>query len=119
VVSEQEVDALKFARCYRDGSAAVAAGQWVRARTVLAGGLGLWRGDPLCDVPSQLLRDAEAPALERLRLQAMHWRIDADLRRGDSGGLVPELHELTDAYPLDERFHAQLMTVLAPQRSAG
>ena len=71
VVSEQEVDALRFARCCQDGSMAFGAGQWAKARTAFADGLRLWRGDPLSDVQSQLLRDAEAPALERLRLQAL------------------------------------------------
>jgi DNA-binding SARP family transcriptional activator len=113
VASEQEVDALRFSRCYRDGAAAFAAGQWAQARTALAAGLELWRGDPLSDVPSQLLRDAEAPALERLRLQGLHWRIDACLRLGDAGELVPELQELIGTHPLHEHFHAQLMTALA------
>jgi DNA-binding SARP family transcriptional activator len=113
VVSEQVVDALRFARCYRDGAVAFTAGRWAQARTALAGGLGLWRGNPLCDVPSQLLRDAEAPALEQLRLQALHWRIDADLRLGTVSGLIPELQELIHAHPLHEHFHAQLMTALA------
>jgi DNA-binding SARP family transcriptional activator len=113
VVSEQEVDALRFARCCQDGSMAFGAGQWAKARTAFADGLRLWRGDPLSDIQSQLLRDAEAPALERLRLQALHCRIDADLRLGRVDELVPELQELIDLYPLDEHFHAQLMTALA------
>ena len=113
VVSEQEVDALRFVRCYRDGAASFTAGQWAQARSELATGLGLWRGDPLSDVPSQVLRDAEAPALERLRLQALQWRIDADLRLGGAGALIPELQELIRVHPLHEHFHAQLMTALA------
>jgi DNA-binding SARP family transcriptional activator/tetratricopeptide (TPR) repeat protein len=113
VVSEEEVDALWFARCYQDGAMAFAAGRWAQARTAFADGLSLWRGDPLADIPSQLLRDAEAPALQRLRLLALHCRIDADLRLGGADELTPELQELIHAHPLYEHFHAQLMTALA------
>jgi DNA-binding SARP family transcriptional activator/tetratricopeptide (TPR) repeat protein len=118
-VGEEEVDALRFARACRDGAAAYGAGQWATARTALAGGLALWRGDPLADVPSQLLRDAEVPALHRLRLQALHWRIDADLQLGGGAELVAELQELTSREPLDEQLHALLMTALARCGRAG
>jgi DNA-binding SARP family transcriptional activator len=111
--AEDEVDALRFARAYRDGAAAYRAGQWATARAALAGGLALWRGDPLADVPSQLLRDAEVPVLDRLRMQALQWRIDADLQLGGSEELVAELQELTSREPLCEQVHGQLMTALA------
>lgn len=111
--AEEEVDALWFTRAYRDGAAAHQAGQWAAARAALAGGLALWRGDPLADVPSQLLRDAEAPALDRMRIQALQWRIDCDLQLGGSEELVAELQELTAREPLREQLHALLMTALA------
>jgi len=111
--AEDEVDALRFVRAYRDGAVAYRAGQWAAARAALAGGLALWRGDPLADVPSQLLRDAEVPALDRLRMQALQWRIDADLQLGGSEELVAELEELTSREPLCEQLQGQLMTTLA------
>lgn len=111
--SEDEVDALRFARAYHDGGAAYRAAQWSAARAVLAAGLDLWRGEVLSDVRSQLLRDAERPALERLRLQALQWRIDCDLRLGGGGELVNELRFLIAHEPLHEQLYAMLMTALA------
>jgi DNA-binding SARP family transcriptional activator/tetratricopeptide (TPR) repeat protein len=112
-VEEDEVDALRFASCYRIGAAAVRAVDWTRARVALADGLALWRGIPLADVPSQSLRDSTTPVLDQMRLQALHWRIDADLRFGTGDDLVPELHRLIAEQPLREHFHAQLMIALS------
>lgn len=111
-VAEEELDILLFRIRYRDGAAAIGRGDWAAARSALAASLALWRGDPLADVPSDLLRDAETPALEQARLQALQWRIEADLRLGGGDELVPELRELTRLNPLDESFHGQLMTAL-------
>jgi len=111
--AEEEVDALRFVRACQDGAAAYRAGQWAAARAALAGGLALWRGDALADVPSQLLRDAEVPVLDRLRIQALQWRIDADLQLGGGEELVAELQKLTSREPLREQLQALLMTALA------
>jgi DNA-binding SARP family transcriptional activator len=111
--AENEVDALRFACACRDGATAYRAGQWAAASAALAGGLSLWRGDPLSDIPSQLLRDAEVPALHQQRLQARQWRIEADLRLGGGEDLVSELHELTALEPLREQLAVLLMTALA------
>jgi DNA-binding SARP family transcriptional activator/tetratricopeptide (TPR) repeat protein len=74
--------------------------------------LGLWRGEPLADVPSETLhRDAVARLAEQ-RLDALQRRIEADLGLGRHAGLVAELRVLTDKYPLREQFWAQLMTAL-------
>ncbi len=75
--------------------------------------LGLWRGTPLADVSSRALRDAWVPHLEQVRVQALEWRIEADLHEGRHERLIPELRELTGHHPLRERFHAQLMLALA------
>ena len=112
-VTDDEVDALRFARACREGAAAYRSGQWTAARNALAGGLALWRGDPLADIPSQLLRDAEVPSLHRQRLQALQWRIDADLQLGGGEELVAELETLIAQEPLREQLHALLMTALA------
>ena len=117
--AEEDVDALRFTQAYRDGAAAYGAGRWAAASAALTQGLALWRGDPLADVPSQLLRDAEAPALDRLRLQALQWRIAADLRLGGGEELVTELQDLTAREPLREQLHALLMTALARCGRAG
>jgi DNA-binding SARP family transcriptional activator len=117
--AEEEVDALRFAGACRAGGAAYRAGQWAAASAMLASGLGLWRGDPLADVPSQLLRDAAVPPLLRLRGQALQWRIDADLRLGGGEELVAELQELVVREPLREQLHELLMIALARCGRAG
>jgi DNA-binding SARP family transcriptional activator len=110
--SDDEVDLLQFGRLCREGGAAVRAGSWPRASQVLAEALGLWRGPALADVPSQLLAQNEVPRLDRLRLQAQEWRIDADLHLGRHADLVPDLQALAAEYPLREKVHAQLMLAL-------
>ncbi|WP_309115127.1 BTAD domain-containing putative transcriptional regulator [Saccharothrix sp.] len=73
--------------------------------------LDLWRGEPLADVRSDALQ-VEVEALEEERLAALERRVDADLERGGSAELVPELRTLTARYPLRERFWGQLMLAL-------
>ena len=111
-LAEHELDALEFEdRCR--AAFALPAGGWAERRTALAGALGLWRGRPLADVESQLLRDAHLPRLELLRTEALERRIEADLELGRHGDLVAELRELVREQPLNERLHAQLISALA------
>ncbi|WP_447004490.1 BTAD domain-containing putative transcriptional regulator [Saccharothrix isguenensis] len=74
--------------------------------------LGLWRGSPLSDVPSDVLHPDEVAPLVEEHLAVVERRIDADLEAGRTGELVAELRSLTREHPLRERFWAQLMTVL-------
>jgi DNA-binding SARP family transcriptional activator/tetratricopeptide (TPR) repeat protein len=106
---EEEVDLLRFRRLYREGGAAVRAGQWARAAETLGEALGIWRGAPLADIPGELLHRDEVPGLDQLRLQAQEWQVEAGLHLGRHGELVTELQSLAAAHPLRERFAAQLM----------
>jgi DNA-binding SARP family transcriptional activator len=112
-VGEGELDVLAFEVLCRDAGAAVRAGGWARAVDAAQVALGLWRGAPLLDVPSQVLRDGCVPRLEQLRLQLLEDHTEARLRLGGYEQLAPELRELAGTHPLRERFHAQLMTALA------
>jgi DNA-binding SARP family transcriptional activator/tetratricopeptide (TPR) repeat protein len=111
-----EVDALRFtAACRKAGEAvrqgthaAGAPGTW----DTLGQALGLWRGEPLTDVPSHVLVAAEVPRLDALRMQALEWRMDAGLAQGRHAELAGELAQLTADHPLRERFGAQLMLAL-------
>ena len=109
---QEEVDLLRFTCLCREGGAAVRAGAWARAAAALDEALALWRGVPLADIRSELLRRDELPRLEQLRLQAVEWRTDARLQLGDHAELVPELRVLAAQHPLRERFVAQLMLAL-------
>ena len=111
--SEDELDVLRFEALCGRGAAAVRAGEWAKAAQVLGAALDLWRGQPLCDVPSRLLSCACVPRLEELRLQAAEGRVEADLQLGRHARLVPELSALTAEHPLREQLSAQLMRSLA------
>jgi len=111
-VGEGDFDVRRFGLLAVRGRAAAEAGRWEQAAQILAEALGLWRGEPLADIPSQLLRAREIPHLEEQRLEVLAARIDADLHRGRHGEVVAELRQLLTAHPLRERFHAQLMLAL-------
>jgi len=111
-----EVDALRFtALCSKGGEAIrrdTPSGSEPGAWELLGEAIGLWRGNPLVDVPSNALITAEVPRLDALRMQAQEWRMDAGLARGLHAELVGELTQLAHDHPWRERFHAQLMLAL-------
>ena len=111
-VGDGEFDVREFSVLAARGQAAAEAGRWDEAAGLLRQALGLWRGEPLADVPSQLLREREIPPIEDQRLQALVTRIDADLHLGRHAEIVAELRQLVAAHPLQEQFHAQLMLSL-------
>jgi DNA-binding SARP family transcriptional activator/Tfp pilus assembly protein PilF len=111
-VGERELDLLRFEALCQDTAAALRVGGWVQATDTAAGALALWRGAPLLDVPSEVLRGQVVPRLEQLRLQLLEDRAEAELHLGRHERLVPGLRELAAAHPLRERFHAQLMLAL-------
>ena len=83
-----------------------------RAPTLLRDALALFRGEPLSDIAAEGSIAQWRRALEEKRLQATLMRIDADLERGSSAELVPELERLAAEHPFEERVCAQLMLVL-------
>jgi DNA-binding SARP family transcriptional activator/tetratricopeptide (TPR) repeat protein len=112
-VADDELDATRFEELSRQAGVAVQAGRWAEARLATVEALGLWRGAPLADISSQLLRDQWIPHLEQIRIQDLEWRIEAELHEGLHEQLIAELQDLTKQHPLQERFHAQLMLALA------
>jgi DNA-binding SARP family transcriptional activator len=110
---QQELDILQFEALCRDARAALVAGEWAGASAAAARALGLWRAAPLLDVSSEVLRKEFVPRLERLRLQALEDRFDAGLWLAQHQELIPQLLDMVARYPLQERFHAQLMLALA------
>jgi DNA-binding SARP family transcriptional activator len=110
--SADELDASQFEALTKEAGAAVRARRPAQAAASAAEALGLWRGRPLIDIPSQQLRDRWVPRLEQLHLQALEWRIDGDLHEGRHAQVIGELAELTAQHPLRERFHGQHMLAL-------
>ncbi|WP_282694636.1 BTAD domain-containing putative transcriptional regulator [Streptomyces sp. CC208A] len=103
----EDIDLYVFERRAAEAAARLDAGDPETAAALLREALGLFRGPALADLPGPAGVRPEAQ-----RLAALRRRVEADLRRGAVDGLVPELTELTAAYPYDEGFHAQLIRAL-------
>jgi DNA-binding SARP family transcriptional activator len=111
-VGPGELDVARFTDLRASGLAAARAGAWESAVAQLGAALGLWRGQPLADVPSQVLVADEVPRLARMRLETAEARIDAQLHLGRHREVIAELQALTGAEPLRERLHELLMLAL-------
>lgn len=112
-VGEDEFDLLRFEKLCARARSVARDQEWARAADLLADALDLWRGAPLSDAPSQLLRSRELPRLDRLHLDAIEAHVDAEIQLRRHDDLVPRLYDLIARYPLRERLYAQLMLVLA------
>jgi DNA-binding SARP family transcriptional activator len=106
-----ELDVSRFETLCGTARQAARRGGWEEAAARLREALGLWRGEPLADVPSDLLLRT-VPRLAELRMQALESRVDADLQLGRQAELIGELRELGVTYPFRERLHAMLMLAL-------
>jgi len=112
-VGPGELDVLAFEALCRKAGTAAGTADWTAVADHAAAALALWRGDPLEDVPSQMLRGRWLPGLEQQHLQAAEWQAEAWLQLGRHEQLIQRLRQLTAEHPLRERFHAQLMRALA------
>ncbi|MFJ4878539.1 AfsR/SARP family transcriptional regulator [Streptomyces sp. NPDC088745] len=110
-VDPTALDTHRFAGLVRLGARALESGDPAGAAALLREGLGLWRGEPLSDLPGELFQDV-VPGLLEQRLHAQELCIDADLGRGRPADVLPELCTLTERHPLRERFWAQRMLAL-------
>ncbi|MHA6757557.1 AfsR/SARP family transcriptional regulator [Streptacidiphilus sp. PAMC 29251] len=111
-VRDHELDLSRFHDHHRAGLAARGERQWVAARRELTAALRLWRGDPLVDIAQPVLAESECRRLRELRLQALRWRIEAELHLGLHESVLAELQALTVEHPVLEAFHGQLMLAL-------
>lgn len=76
-------------------------------------GLALWRGEPLCDVPSDYLHLSAMPRLAELRTQLWEGLCAAAARTGCAAEFIVPLQRLTEEDPLSERYAALFMSALA------
>jgi DNA-binding SARP family transcriptional activator/tetratricopeptide (TPR) repeat protein len=107
-----ELDVLSFQELRAEAMQAARDRAWARASDRWRAAELLWRGEPLADVPSELLRAREVPRLAEMRLQALESRIEADLQVGRHADVIADLRQLTVMHPLRERLHALLMLAL-------
>jgi DNA-binding SARP family transcriptional activator/tetratricopeptide (TPR) repeat protein len=111
-VEAGELDVCAFEAAQDRARKAARRDSWELAAAELRGALSIWRGEPLADVPSELLTLREVPRLAEMRLQATEELIHADLQLGHHAEVIAELRRMTSAHPLRERLHALLMLAL-------
>ncbi|WP_405907829.1 BTAD domain-containing putative transcriptional regulator [Streptomyces sp. NBC_00828] len=106
--AKEDVDLFVFEHLVGKGKSALAHEDAATATDHLRDALALWRGPALADLPDR----TAATRPEALRLEATRTRVEADLRLGRAGDVVPELKELTEAHPYDEALQALLIRAL-------
>ena len=111
-VEPDAVDVHRFRSLEHSARSRTVAGEPESAAALLDEALGLWRGEPLADVPSEVLHRETVPGLVEQHLAAVEARMDLDLGLGRHGERIPDLVALTTEHPLRERAWAQLMLAL-------
>lgn len=107
-----ELDAIEFETLCRDVFDAIRSSAWHQASATASRALSLWRGTPLADVESVLLRDTWASQLDLLYAQVREAWVEAELRLGGGSHLIADLRALVSQCPLRERLHTQFMLAL-------
>ena len=102
-VMPDELDLDRFERLLAQGREHLAAGDTGPAARDFRAALALWRGPALADLRFEPFTGAEADRLEELRLQALEYRIEAELALGAGSELIPELEVLVREHPFRER----------------
>ena len=110
-LTADELDVDMFDRRARAGDEALADGRPGEAVSLLEQALGLWRGRPYDDLPADMAV-AETARLEELRWNARENLVDARLRLGQHGLVLPALRALTIEHPTRERLWVQLLVAL-------
>jgi len=111
-VAPGDVDVSRFEGLLDRARDAASTGDRAAESAILRQALGLWRGEALADVPSEMLCREGVARLAEQRLDALHRRIEADLGLGRHAELTAELQVLTEQHPLREQFWAQRITAL-------
>src|SRR5215469_8685887 len=112
VVNAADVDAFSFMAAAEDGHRELISGDPAAAAMALSAGLALWRGPAFAEFTACAALDAEAARLEQLRLDAVEWRIEAELACGERALPVGELEALVREHPTREGLWALLMRAL-------
>ncbi|MFB9612156.1 AfsR/SARP family transcriptional regulator [Kutzneria kofuensis] len=111
-VDADHLDLLRFTELAAAARATQAGGDLSTAAELFGQALSLWRGQPLVDVPSDVLHREEIQRLVEQRLEVLERRIEVELSLGRHTDLIPLLRAVTGEHPFQERFWGQLMLAL-------
>ncbi|OKJ94740.1 hypothetical protein AMK26_33160 [Streptomyces sp. CB03234] len=111
-VNDDQLDILAFGRLVEYARRECAAGRLEAAIGFYQQALGLWRGEPLADLPGLHMHAARAALVRQLETVLLEYA-DVAARVGRYEQLLTPLHRFVAANPLHESAHARLMTVLA------
>lgn len=106
-----QLDTRAFARQVTEARTAMSEGRPTQALDSLRSALALWRG-PVLDGLERRVLEAQATALNELRLASMEQRVELELAQGNHQGLLSELSVWVAENPLRERLVAQFMLAL-------
>ncbi|MFD8387181.1 BTAD domain-containing putative transcriptional regulator [Streptomyces sp. NPDC059679] len=112
LIDPQHVDLFRFTALLDDARTQLTEARYERAHDLLTTAVKLWRGPALAGVTAGPRLAAPARRLEAERLEALSLRIEADLRLGRPGRVIPELRALADEHPHHEPFRTQLAHAL-------
>ncbi|MEV6963766.1 BTAD domain-containing putative transcriptional regulator [Hamadaea sp. NPDC051192] len=108
-VRPDERDVERFDAAAERGRASLSAGDTTRARAELSEAAGLWRGEPLADVPPSPLLTRRIGLLRERRMLVAEDLAEATLRDGAIAEAVRLSRALLDDDPLRQRAWEQLM----------
>jgi len=108
LASAEELDLLRFDRPLGRAEAALADGRPSEADRCLRVAPGLWRGEPLADLPSGAIAEVECGLLAERRLAAVELQVEAAAALGHHDAVAAELDAPVAEHPCRERFRAQL-----------
>ncbi|MEV4447186.1 AfsR/SARP family transcriptional regulator [Streptomyces mirabilis] len=108
-VTEETLDLARFRALLR--AADGARDPEAELRLIVAA-LGLWQGEPLSNIRSDVLHRDEVPVLREQWLRSVERRFDLELSLGRCRQTVAELSTTARAHPGHERFWEQLIEAL-------
>ncbi|NUP50138.1 MAG: transcriptional regulator, partial [Catenulispora sp.] len=111
-IRDGELDLPVFAELHERGRRARQARDWEGVVEALSAMLALWRGEPASDVDHPVLEEMERERLREMRVQALDWRAEAELRLGRHAEVIADLRAAVAAHPLAEMFAVHLMLAL-------
>jgi DNA-binding SARP family transcriptional activator/tetratricopeptide (TPR) repeat protein len=106
-----DVDIHRFRELWRQAQVLSGHAERERAIALLREADALWRGPALTGLPGNSIARVRR-SLEEERRAAILARIDLESALGRHAGLVIELEQLSDLYPMDEAFIAHQMNAL-------